>query len=387
MRTPLVLFLSIGALFTFGVQAHAAVLDSQLDDSAQATQPPDSYYWPFIYIRVQVHNYLSVGYVPTKNLSISGVRFRVNTSLGDYKCPTHAAVIQYSGTSTPEYWSRGRTIGVIRTVATTTPDTNGNCDYATFNAGDIAAPLALSPNHFYVFFMSAGGSLEEWVSMSGKPYASTTPQSFFGYRPATDDRYIWGTMGLDAPYFEFFDTVPPVSPTPNPCVATNSCASNVLFLPGIEGSRLYRPDYNGGTDQLWEPNIDSDAGDLFLTADGKSVRSDVYTRDVIDEAYGVGQNIYKSFIAQMNELKTDGTITDWKAVPYDWRLSFDDILNNGRQFPDGRIYYAGDLAATSSPYLIQELRRLAKSSKTEKVTIVAHSNGGLITKALIQKLG
>lgn len=183
-------------------------------------------------------------------------------------------------------------------------------------------------------------------------------------------------------------TVPvPKAPPPDPCAAPGSCASNVLFLPGIEASRLYRPDFSGGTDQLWEPNTDGDAEDLLLTADGKSIRNDVYTKDVVDEAYVVGPNIYKSFIAQMNGLKTAGTVNDWEAVPYDWRLSFDEILNNGHQFPDGRIYYSGDLAATSSPYLIQELRRLAKSSKTGKVTIVAHSNGGLLTKALTQKLG
>ena len=176
----------------------------------------------------------------------------------------------------------------------------------------------------------------------------------------------------------------PVKYTEN-CVT--ECFSNVLFLPGLEASRLYRPDYNGDTNQLWEPNTDGDANDLFLTTDGKSVRNDVYTKDVIDEAYRAGPNIYKSFIAQMNELKTTKTITDWKAIPYDWRLSLDDVLNYGNQLPDGRLYYAGDLAATSSPYLIQELRRLAKSSKTGKVTIVAHSNGGLVTKALIQKLG
>ncbi|MFA6519876.1 MAG: hypothetical protein WCT41_03600 [Candidatus Paceibacterota bacterium] len=180
-------------------------------------------------------------------------------------------------------------------------------------------------------------------------------------------------------------SLPP--PPPDPCAIPGSCASNVLFLPGIEASRLYRPDFSGGTDQLWEPNTDGDAEDLLLTADGKSVRNDVYTKDIVDEAYVVGPNIYKSFIAQMNGLKTAGTVNDWEAVPYDWRLSFDEILNSGRQFPDGRIYYSGDLAATSSPYLIQELRRLAKSSKTGKVTIVAHSNGGLLTKALTQKLG
>lgn len=168
------------------------------------------------------------------------------------------------------------------------------------------------------------------------------------------------------------------------------CNSNVLFLPGIEASRLYRPDYNGGTDQLWEPNIDDDTKGLSLTADGKSVRNDVYTKDVIDEknVLPAGQgNIYKSFVAQMDELKTSGTIADWEATPYDWRLTLDDILSSGNQLSDGRIYYSGDLAATSSPYIIQELRRLAKSSKTGKVTIIAHSNGGLVAKALTEKLG
>ena len=178
-------------------------------------------------------------------------------------------------------------------------------------------------------------------------------------------------------------------PLPDPCATPGACASNVLFLPGIEASRLYRPDYAGGTDQLWEPNIDSDVRDLYLNPDGASARFDVYTKDVIDEknVLPIGQgNIYKSFIAQMNELKTAGTIVDWKAVPYDWRLSLDDVLNYGNDV-QGRIYYSGDLRATSTPYVIQELRRLAKTSKTGKVTIVAHSNGGLVTKALTDKLG
>ncbi|MCR4306713.1 MAG: right-handed parallel beta-helix repeat-containing protein [Candidatus Yonathbacteria bacterium] len=167
--------------------------------------------------------------------------------------------------------------------------------------------------------------------------------------------------------------------------------SNVAFLPGLEASRLYRPDYNGGTDQLWEPNTNSDAEELFLTEEGKSVRSDVYTKDVIDEknVLPVGQgNIYKSFLNDLEHWKnTDHLITDYTVLPYDWRLSLDDILNYGNEFPDGRIYYSGSLAATTTPYIIQELHRLAATSETGKVTIVAHSNGGLVTKALMQKLG
>lgn len=166
---------------------------------------------------------------------------------------------------------------------------------------------------------------------------------------------------------------------------TQDCFSNVLFLPGLEASRLYKPDYNGGIDQLWEPNANSDAVDLFLDADGKSTRSDVYTKDVIDEKnvlpFGQG-NIYKSFLSEMKTWESAYGITA-TTTPYDWRLSLDDIVNNGTKTGENISY----LTATSSPYIVQELRNLAKTSKTGKVTIVAHSNGGLVAKALMQKLG
>ncbi|OGG78280.1 hypothetical protein A3A36_02935 [Candidatus Kaiserbacteria bacterium RIFCSPLOWO2_01_FULL_52_12b] len=175
--------------------------------------------------------------------------------------------------------------------------------------------------------------------------------------------------------------------TPALPMRIKSRVSNVLFLPGIEASRLYRPDYNGGTDRLWEPNIDSDVKDLYLKSDGTSVRSDVYAKEkgIIDELSD-GKNIYKSFIAKMDGLRADGTINDWGPIAYDWRLSLDDILTNGNDM-DGRLYYSGDLAATSTAYIIQELKRLAATSRTGKVTIVAHSNGGLVAKRLTELLG
>ena len=178
-------------------------------------------------------------------------------------------------------------------------------------------------------------------------------------------------------------------PTTTP-VCTVNCNSNVLFLPGIEGSRLYRPDYNGGTDQLWEPNTNSDVTDLYLNEQGKSVRSDIYTKDTIDEV-NVSQlfqkNVYKSFLLDLKKWKEDDhLIADYVVAPYDWRLSLEDILNSGNSL-NGKIYYSGDNAATTTPYIIQELRRLAATSRTGKVTIIAHSNGGLVTKALTAKLG
>ncbi len=74
----------------------------------------------------------------------------------------------------------------------------------------------------------------------------------------------------------------------------------------------------------------------------------------------------------------------WEAVPYDWRLAPDQVLSSGKLIGGNKISY---LLATSSPYIIQELKNLARDSKTGKVTIVAHSNGGLVVKRLTEILG
>jgi hypothetical protein len=165
------------------------------------------------------------------------------------------------------------------------------------------------------------------------------------------------------------------------------CCSNVLFIPGLEASRLYIDNNNGNEKRLWEPELFHDNSGLYLDSSGKSINSEIYTKDVIDNAYiPIKGNIYSSFISSMNTMKYDGIIDDWEAVPYDWRLSLDDILNNGKESSDGKIYYNKEIASTSNPYIISELYRLASSSKTGKVTIIAHSNGGLVTKELTDKL-
>jgi len=159
-------------------------------------------------------------------------------------------------------------------------------------------------------------------------------------------------------------------------------ASSILFLPGLEASRLYE-----GDNQLWEPNRNADVEKLFLDEDGKSLDDDIYTKDVLDEANVLPilqKNIYKSFLSDLDKWKNDEKIiADYSAVPYDWRLSLEDILDSGT-VENGKIFYSGKSIA---PYIISELRRLAGTSKSGKVTIVAHSNGGLVAKALTNKLG
>ncbi|MCX6752686.1 MAG: hypothetical protein NTZ87_04295 [Candidatus Nomurabacteria bacterium] len=163
------------------------------------------------------------------------------------------------------------------------------------------------------------------------------------------------------------------------------CCSSILFLPGIEASRLYKQKTALGLlveDQLWEPNVNSDVEDLYLNIDGTSKNSNIYTRDIIKESNvpipmgPLGQNIYKSFSNAMDGLVDDEKIGEWKPFAYDWRQSVDDIVNNGTKYQSGNVS------------LVATLQSLVNSTKNKngKVTIVAHSNGGLLAKALLKKL-
>jgi len=154
------------------------------------------------------------------------------------------------------------------------------------------------------------------------------------------------------------------------------CCSNVAFIPGLEGSRLY----TGGVlseNQLWEPNRNADVEKLYLDKNGQSLNQSIYTRDIINStnypAYNI--DIYKTFSGSMNALVSDNIINAWKPLSYDWRLGYDEILKNGTKISD---------TATSS--MIQTIEELAAGSKTGKVSLVAHSNGGLLAKSLIEAL-
>ncbi|MFZ2150046.1 MAG: right-handed parallel beta-helix repeat-containing protein [Minisyncoccia bacterium] len=169
-----------------------------------------------------------------------------------------------------------------------------------------------------------------------------------------------------------------VTVTPS-CVV--DCFSSVLFLPGLEASRLYTPRTDGSEDQLWEPNGNSDVEDLYLNTDGGSRNSNIYTRDIIKETNTpiptglAGQNIYKSFADTMGQLMDDSKIAAWQPFPYDWRQGAEEVVNTQQKLPNGE---------TAS--LVNVLQSLVASSKNGKVTIVAHSNGGLVAKALLKKL-
>lgn len=163
-------------------------------------------------------------------------------------------------------------------------------------------------------------------------------------------------------------------------ITTPACCSNVLFIPGLEASRLYKLTNTGAEDQLWEPNNNADVEELYLNIDGTSINPNVYTRDIIKETNiptptgPAGQNIYKSFGGMMDTLVSDDKINRWEPYAYDWRQGVADIVDNGTPHFSGRIS------------LTAILQTLIETSKNGKVTLVAHSNGGLIAKAFLKKL-
>ncbi|MDP3962700.1 MAG: hypothetical protein Q8Q03_02440, partial [bacterium] len=142
------------------------------------------------------------------------------------------------------------------------------------------------------------------------------------------------------------------------------CCSSILFLPGFQASRLYT-----GTNRLWEPNRNDDVRKLFLDSEGKSLDPAVYTAGVLEAAFGL-KNIYKKFVAMMNGVVADKTINEWQPFAYDWRMGVSEIVSGDTQY------------ATTTKNLISEVERLAQASKTGKVTIISHSNGGLAAKML-----
>ncbi len=194
---------------------------------------------------------------------------------------------------------------------------------------------------------------------------------FNTYRSIFDE--MWSIF---APTAYAFTGIPPNVYTKTVTVTTApetpAGASSVLFLPGIQASRLYTKGLLGSEDELWIPNWNQDVRQLAMTADGNSV-NDVYTRDILDRIAGLG-TVYASFGSSLDTLVDEKIIYEWQPYAYDWRYAVDDIAQDGTKYED------------EMRSLLVLFDKLAKDSYSKKVTIIAHSNGGLLAKALMTEL-
>ena len=109
---------------------------------------------------------------------------------------------------------------------------------------------------------------------------------------------------------------------------TENCYSNVMFLPGLEASRLYDNQNSSciadkvDPTRAWEPSCNADARKLYLDASGKSLDAGIHTKegDILDETK-IGANIYKSFIEQMDQMKNTDHLINY-LPPFGFCFSF-----------------------------------------------------------------
>lgn len=161
--------------------------------------------------------------------------------------------------------------------------------------------------------------------------------------------------------------------TSDPRVSISRCCSSILFIPGFQGSRLYIDEegiFATSTNTLWEPNRNDDVRKLFMTS---STTSSVYTKDILDTV-GISSSIYGDFKKFLNTLVAQKEITEWTDFPYDWRYDIRTVVEQGATTILGKRY------------LVPILNQLAAASLTGKVTIVAHSNGGLVAKYFLASI-
>jgi len=150
---------------------------------------------------------------------------------------------------------------------------------------------------------------------------------------------------------------------------SSECCSSVLFIPGIKATELYENEK-----KVWLPGVFGvDANKLTMTEDGESIK-DIRVGEALSSAYGV-VDVYQSFFDYLETLKEGEVIREWDAAAYDWRYDPRDIVSRPQQLADG-----------SQKSLVSHVTELASESKNGKVTIVAHSNGGLVAKALVDEV-
>ncbi|WP_405241561.1 VWA domain-containing protein [Lentisalinibacter salinarum] len=159
----------------------------------------------------------------------------------------------------------------------------------------------------------------------------------------------------------------------------------IIFLPGILGSKLFEQGAGIiGDNTRWPSvDVDKDLPALQLDADGtapdeRRIFVDQSEDGVISEtAPLIGTNIYKSFLSDV----VNGANPDlkWTVFAYDWRLAFDDQM--WRKL--------GDRSISRDFTILQLLRKkideLVEIDKDGKVDIVAHSLGGLLTKRYVSE--
>ncbi len=155
------------------------------------------------------------------------------------------------------------------------------------------------------------------------------------------------------------------------------CCSNVLFIPGFQGSRLYERMENR-TPEVWPPNkLQNSVYHLYLDEQGNSLY-DIFTKEdgviaSITTPFAT-QHFYTKILESLQALVASSTIQAFRTYPYDWRQDALAIVDHGTPYEFER------------KYPIDLIESLASTSQTGKVTLIGHSYGGVLAKAIAYRM-
>ena len=192
--------------------------------------------------------------------------------------------------------------------------------------------------------------------------------------------------------------------------------NNVLFFPGLLGSQLQ----SSYTNQIIWPSISKDIhsnlevinaqslyngslsyesspavyvyNDTKSNKDGGAMRN--YFLKLNDNVKINTVDIYDSFLNELDKLKVNNEISDYSAIPYDFRLATDDVYCNSKISGIDKISFDSQASRAfnswpwncKNSYIYGELKRLMLTSKTGKATLIGHSYGGLVIKEILKEL-
>ena len=203
-----------------------------------------------------------------------------------------------------------------------------------------------------------------WWGSSGGP--NVTNSSPYFLNEGSNQLYSYGQIT----YRPWLNTKPDLD--------IYTCCSSILFIPGLEASWLQKPEalplgLGTTTNTLWAPNRNDDVRKLFLNPDGKSPDASIYSGAPIGSIWGL-YSIYGKFMSFLDGLTKDNTVNGWYGFGYDWRKPIADVVTGSER------------KASTTDSLVARVKELAAHSQTGKVTLIAHSNGGLVAKYLVKTL-
>ncbi len=150
--------------------------------------------------------------------------------------------------------------------------------------------------------------------------------------------------------------------------------SSVAFIPGFQATELVVPSGQWNRQRVWPPVVGDYEQQLLFKEDGRPRDDDtVYATDIVRSVAGV--DMYGDFADFMDTLVEAGAIASWGALRYDWRYDVQEVARMEVPVAGGGTYRLRDAVAA-----------IAERSDSGRVTLLAHSNGGLVAKALVDVL-